>query len=132
MTDSDIEAIEARADKATPGPWYWREGKHTEDTKTSDAGGLHTRTPLSGYTPEGKRFQNDNVAFPAAKVGGDPYWLERFRSATKQGKPTLTLALEVFARDNDKEFIAQAREDIPALVQEVQRLRGRVGCHRYG
>src|SRR5581483_10869016 len=100
MTINEIEEIEQRAERATPGPWYWRVGKHTEDKKTSDAGGLHTRTPIESFTPDGRRFDNDNVIFPAGKVGGEPYWLERFQKEN----------------DEDKHFISSAREDVPALI----------------
>jgi len=123
MTDKELDEIEQRADRATPGPWYWREGKHTADKKTSDAGGLHTKTSVESFTPDGRRFDNDNVIFPAAKVGGEPYWVEKFSHATKSGKPTLSLALDCFGKDYDKEFIAHAREDVPALIAEIHRLR---------
>ncbi|HZR19943.1 MAG TPA: hypothetical protein VFE51_21850 [Verrucomicrobiae bacterium] len=123
MTINEIEEIEQRAERATPGPWYWRVGKHTEDKKTSDAGGLHTRTPIESFTPDGRRFDNDNVIFPAGKVGGEPYWLERFQKANAAGKPTLTIALECVGKDEDKHFIASAREDVPALIVEIHRLR---------
>jgi hypothetical protein len=126
MTDKELDEIEQRADRATPGPWYWRAGKHTGDKKTSDAGGLHTKSPVESFTPDGRRFLNENVVFPAAKVGGEPYWVEKFMDSTKGGKPTLSLALECFGKDEDKEFIARAREDIPALVSEICRLRKRL------
>jgi hypothetical protein len=123
MTIKDIEEIEQRADRTTPGPWYWRAGKHTDDLKTSDAGGLHTKTPVESFTPDGRRFDSDNVIFPVGKVGGDPYWVERLRKTTTDGKPTLTIALECAGQDIDKDFIARAREDVPALIVEIHRLR---------
>ncbi len=123
MTIKEIEEIEQRADRATPGPWYWRPGKHTDDKKTSDAGGLHTKTPMESFTPDGRRFDNDNVIFPAGKIGGEPYWVERLRKSSDAGKPTLTVALECVGKDADKDFISKAREDVPALVGEIHRLR---------
>jgi hypothetical protein len=126
MTNKELDEIEQRADRATPGPWYWRPGKHTGDKKTSDAGGLHTKTPIESFTPDGRRFYNENVVFPTAQVGGDPYWVERFLNATKRGTPTLSLALECFGKESDREFIASAREDIPALICEIRRLRRRI------
>jgi hypothetical protein len=123
MTIKEIEEIEQRADRATPGPWYWRAGKHTGDKKTSDAGGLHTKTPVESFTPAGRRFDNENVIFPAGKVGGEPYWVERFHNATQAGKPTLTLALECVGKETDKDFIAHSRDDVPALISEIHRLR---------
>ena len=126
MTQREIDEIEERAHRATPGPWYWRAGKHTTDRKTSDAGGLHTKTPVESYTPDGRRFLNENVVFPTAVVGGSPYWVEKFENSTQRGIPTLSLALECFGKEDDKEFIARARDDIPALLAEVCRLRKRL------
>ena len=126
MTQQEIDEIEERAERATPGPWYWRDGTHTQSAKTSDAGGLHTRTPVESFTPDGRRFQNENVVFTVARVGGEPYWIERFTDAQRRGKPTLTLAFECAGKDEDKEFIARSRDDVPALVSEIQRLRRRL------
>lgn len=88
---------------------------------------MHTKTPVESFTPDGRRFDNDNVIFPAGKVGGEPYWVERFMQSTKSGKPTLTLALDCVGKEYDKEFIAHAREDIPALLAEIHRLRKILG-----
>jgi hypothetical protein len=38
----------------------------------------------------------------------------------------LQVAMECFAREEDKAFIAQARDDVPALLAEVRRLREQV------
>jgi hypothetical protein len=77
MTDEELDDIEGRADCATPGPWFWRKGKHTSNATTSDAGGLHTKAPVEAFTPDGRRFVNENVIFPAAKVGGEADWVDR-------------------------------------------------------
>jgi hypothetical protein len=49
--------------------------------------------------------------------------VERFKKAQASGRPTLTLALDCFGHEEDKDFIAHAREDIVDLVNEVRRLR---------
>lgn len=84
----DIDAIRARAEAATPGPWEW----NTERFK----GGW------SGIT--GK--DNAEILFPNhCNDGDDGYaWFEDFPN------------------DADAAFIAHAREDIPALLAEVDRL----------
>ena len=123
MTEQDLDAIEERCERATAGPWYWRAGKHTESAKTSDAGGLHTRTPFTQFKPDGTPYKQDAVIFPFAAVSGDPYWVERLKKHQASGRPTLALALECFGREEDKEFIACARDDVADLVAEVRRLR---------
>ena len=76
MSDLDLDAIRARADAATPGPWGFCI-PHNRDWPNPD--------PIFGATP------GDEVA-----------WTRR---------------------NADWNFIAHAREDIPALLDEVDRLR---------
>ena len=75
MTRNDLDAIQARADAATPGPWFVEHGR------------IH-----SGSI---QRF--DWVAI--ASMTGSRVWLP------------------------DAQFIAQAREDVPALIAEIRELR---------
>jgi hypothetical protein len=82
---------------------------------------------MEGFTPDGRRFDNDNVIFPFGRIGGEPYWVERFHKVTGPGKSKLSIALECHGKDADKEFIARAREDIPALIAEIYRLRKLLG-----
>jgi hypothetical protein len=123
MTETQLEEIEKRAAAAADGPWYWRDGTHTEDAKTSDAGGLHTMHPFPMRLPDGRLIQQDAVIFPYVEVTGDPYWIERFKKARAGGKTTLGSAMETYGRKEDKDFIAHSREDVVALLGEVRRLQ---------
>ncbi len=123
LTDADLDAIQARLEASTPGPWYFRSGVHTNDLKTSDAGGLHTRTTYPIRTPDGREVQNDNVLFPVTKIDGDPYWLERFRRRAEEGRGPISLALDVFVRPADAALIEHAQDDLRLLLAEVRRLR---------
>jgi hypothetical protein len=123
LTDAQLDAIEARAAAATPGPWYWTAPAHTGDATTATSGALRTQTPTPKPLPDGSTFADSAVMLPVARLRGDPYWLERFNKANAQGKTALQVAMECFAREEDKAFIAQARDDVPALLAEVRRLR---------
>ena len=123
ITDSELEEIDARCERATNGPWYWREGVHTEDSKTSDSGGLHTKTPFTQVLPDGRRVEQDSVLFPIGVVTGEPYWVERFTKTRASGKPTIGLILDLKGRDEDMDFIAHSRDDVVQLLAEVRRLR---------
>lgn len=114
----DLAADLALCDAATPGPWEWRDGVHTADQRTSDAGGIHTRTPRPTHLPDGRCVPNDNVAFPVGRVGGDPYWVQRFTRAVAC-RPALTLALDLYALDADKHFLTEARTGWPAAIRRA-------------
>jgi len=86
----DLDAIEARANAATAGPWEVTWSIAREESLTS---------PLV-------------LASPTAEVidfGG-----------------CQECAGYSYAREDDMRFITAAREDVPALVAEVRRLRGYV------
>lgn len=117
----ELDEIEARAKAATKGPWFWQAGRHTDDPRTSDSGGLATLNGSPMTTRDGRTVENDNVIFPIAKVGGNPYWLERFKVAVGTGRAPLSLALDCFGRQEDKDFIASARTDVPRLVAALRR-----------
>jgi len=101
MTPAELDAIEARAKAATPGPWVpvddfcadgyaYRSEPHPEDCpcRGYSIGETHqsdTRLPI--YAPLGDYLKRDHRTFDNA------------------------------------EFIAHARHDIPALIAEVRRLR---------
>ena len=93
----DLEAIRERADKATPGPWQWVE-KGVGEEWTHHGPDLESATAT---------VKIDRYVMPVAVLrswGHDADGLEVLES--------------------DQEFIAHAREDIPALIAEVERLRG--------
>lgn len=89
----DLEVIEARCDAASPGPWTWK-----------DWG-----APLSEHWTL--------QAPPQARDGGPS------KMYPDLGCPILQIEERDSRRLRDHEFIAHAREDVPALVAEVKRLR---------
>lgn len=116
----DIEAIKARAEAATPGPWYW-------GGNLSFPGGIDLRARVSN-TPIVMQFRRWGN-------GGEPCFWKRDRHKDpamhgehQRGRDIAVREVpyrdDVVALDNaDAEFIAHARTDVPALVAEVERLR---------
>jgi hypothetical protein len=93
LTDDDLAAIEARVNAATPGPWE-AEGSLVWGPEQSTRGGWGAmRTESDG---EGRAPLGD----------------------FNDGEYTASLRAE-----QDATFTAHAREDVPALLAEVRRLR---------
>ncbi len=97
MTDEQLREIEKRAEAATPGPWcYELVGVKHSDWVVGIAINDDGK-PLAGELIDEGEFVVENVCW-------------RFGLAeTEDG--------------NNAAFIAHAREDIPALIAEVRRLR---------
>ena len=93
MAELDLDAIRARAEAATPGPWE-------PDTSV--------RGDCVVWGPDGQFLLTQQA---------EPHWLPDANGAPRQ------VAFDVDRRDC--EFIAHAREDIPALLAEIERLRAK-------
>ncbi|WP_345695955.1 hypothetical protein [Kitasatospora terrestris] len=93
MTDEQLDEIEERAARATPGPWVPV---------------LETR----GATGGGSCLLVDPVG---TGVDDEIYWT-RFIGQREVRSPDAQL-------DADLDFVAGAREDVPRLLAEVRRLR---------
>lgn len=107
MTPEELEQIKKRADAATPGPWFWDTNRrfHVTMLKAPQDGGTcvmdFVRWGMNGAQP---RFNDTQKIF-----GG------------------ILRTMEEYDRDQNREnpnaaFIAHAREDIPALLAEIERL----------
>lgn len=93
ITDEELDAMEKRANLATPGPW--KKANITTPTK-------HARVRLSICRIDGMQVKE----VIARDVRGPNGWDEGEK-----------------AIGNDAAFIANARDDVPALIAEVRRLR---------
>lgn len=87
MTENDLEAIEARANLASEGPWH---AVRDYDTETR-------QEHRDVWGAEGQALIGHEVSGQSTRF--------------------------IKNADNDAAFIAAARDDVPALVAEVQRLR---------
>ena len=108
MNEKELAEIEARAEAATPGPWFWDTNRRYKSTmlKAPQNGGTcvmdFTRWGMHSAQP---RFNDTGVSF-----GGILYTMEQY---DKTGLP-----------NPNADFIAYARQDVPTLVAEVRRLSG--------
>jgi hypothetical protein len=100
MTEKELDAIRARERAALPGPWFWQRGRHHGPLDARTGGALRTTKP---FTLGGEEF-NQVLICTMQLVEGVP-------------------ALEFFGQPGDIAFIAHAREDVPALLAEIDRLR---------
>lgn len=109
MNDNELEEISVRAAKATSGPWF---GHATNDVDSSNALYIST-TPGPGIAvhdnrrglSEGDRQQVDRSTVVAITL------LQRPCLCTPD------------AFDENTEFIAHARSDVPRLIEEIKRLK---------
>lgn len=102
MTNEELDAIEQRANRATPGPWVW----FMENSSTSG--------PIEPYTGffGGPYTRSDNSQFADLRSGNKTV-------LPADQSPALP-------KDEDADFIVHSRTDIPKLVAEVRRLRSLV------
>lgn len=93
----DLDAIKARADAATPGPWW-----SDESDMCWRLHGVAGRIPaqMDGFIPE--QIVNHQIL-----------------KAPKKG----TTQAEYWPNAADAEFITHAREDVPALIAELEQAR---------
>lgn len=104
MTPKEIEAIKRRCEAATAGPWY--------PVATDDQACMNAR-----YVGTKDR----NWPKHDQEIGMDGSRAEETVAITLYQIPTL---IDNERCDENTNFIAHAREDVPALVAEVRRLRG--------
>jgi hypothetical protein len=100
----DLEAIKERAAKATPGPW----------THPGAWDGQAPNRRLRVLLSQGPGI----LATVGTRPNGEPM---------REGREQRLQAAHATAK-----FIAHAREDIPALVAEVERLRGLLEHQTHG
>lgn len=103
MTPDELDAIEARANAATPGPW----GFERVDTQTKGMAETTHQHVYSGTTGVADTWHTT------------PLVIEGFGPLSGYLPPR-------HGKVEDAEFIAHARADVPALVAEVRRLLGLV------
>lgn len=119
-----LEAIKARRDAATPGPWYW-------GGNITFPGGIDLRARVSN-TPIVMNFRRSGN-------GGEPCFWKRdprkdpalhgeYQRARDIAVREVPYRGDVVRLDNaDAEFIAHARADINWLVDEAEALRRQIG-----
>lgn len=102
LTDDDLNEIERRAAAATPGPWFVRQ---LDDDHAMSLVAVGT-TPDTGQGERWPEFDSRDIV--AATLVQQPRYVE--------------VADQLW--DENAEFIAHARDDVPRLLTEIRRLRG--------
>ncbi len=158
----DLNAIQERADRATPGPWSWR-GNNDEDPRL-EGGRRHSvlaviRRERQAADPETKSYEDyvRDWETPYVDADGDtkyrPLTEEEVAEHVKKdwlqdpwGGPQYDNRLAFrdhgtnimqYARDiaglnhPDAEFVAHAREDVPALLEALHHELTRVEMMTY-
>jgi len=103
MTEDELKAIEDRAAKALRGPWQAAKVKLEPNEHGKAAGLTNARTDYELHT-----------AWDHPQLGGP---------ATVVSLAYGLYGTHVHIKPENAEFLAHAREDVPALVAEVRRLR---------
>ncbi|MGN5382532.1 hypothetical protein ACQ4WX_51160 [Streptomyces lasalocidi] len=105
LTDEELAAIEERAEAATPGPWHVRQ---LDDDHAMSLVAVST----AAETGLGERWPGfDHRTIVAATLVQQPRYVD--------------VADERW--DENAQFIASARQDIPRLITEIHRLRRLLG-----
>ncbi len=102
MTDQELSEIERRASVASPGPW------RPQSHRDSPPGRIE---PLTQPVVRGPAPLGGSRRIAGVGCGNNASW--------RRGRPTPQREQE----EADAAFIAAAREDVPALLAEVRRLR---------
>jgi hypothetical protein len=100
MNKTQLDEIKAREEKATPGPWFATVAHEWEPTGSNDEYGASIDAYPPGVPP--------HDSFGPVVMGG--------HGQKVSGAVGVLL-------NNDAQFIAHAREDVPALVAEIERLK---------
>ena len=118
LTDAELEAIERRCAEASPGPWIAQILGTLEEAEI--LGRFRWAQPDPGFGPW--------PITPQTEVG--VVW--RANKLRKPDDTPLRIGLPgvVEVTAPDAEFIANARADVPRLVNEIRRLRALLAEHR--
>ena len=108
MNESELEAIRRRAAAASAGPWFVR---YLDDEYAANLVAIATRPgPTDG---EDGSFRDGDVD------------ARDIVAATLIQNPERYVDIADHRWDENAEFIAHAREDVPRLLDEIERLRAR-------
>ena len=126
MTDLDLDAIEARANAARPGPWMWRGNVdiHYVLLQSLAPGRWDVldfaRWGFSNAQPVFTDHKTGMLTRPMKEPGGVRF--DVCPAATARDDPRVYRGDFVAINHPDAEFIAAAREDVPKLIARIREL----------
>lgn len=112
MTAEELARIKARAEAATKGPWRWSLNQKYHEVRLEGGGGT---------VMDFVRYGMGSGA-PRLKRAGVMVRIEEFAEVIAGREHHADWAKKV--RHPDADFISSCREDVPALLAEIERLRG--------
>ena len=108
MDDAELDAIRRRAEAASAGPWFVR---YLDDGYAANLVAVASRPG-----PE----HGDDGSFRDGDIDA-----KDIVAATLVQNPERYVDIADHRWDENADFIAHAREDVPRLLDEIERLRGR-------
>lgn len=142
MPELDLDAIKARTDAATPGPWGWYGNTDVQQMylATKRYGRMYVmgfrRWGLQGAQPtfcvdrtwkpdpqSGDDFGHAGTIAPAHELASRIVRYEVAPNAASRRDSRVYRADLIGIKNPDAEFIAHARQDVDDLLAEVERLR---------
>lgn len=112
----DLEPIKAREKAASPGPWVARDERTSNWFPKDGDEEIEIRHPLIGPCNSFRKMFN----------GGVSYDVEYSSSAVARINPEWGSDYDKSRHMANADLMANARQDIPALIAEVERLREEV------
>jgi len=129
MTGEELEAIEAREKAATPGPWVWEIRAATRQAYlwTTHSGRYYVmgfqRWGMNSAAPTFQVYEK--CQGPVDERGSKGMFRADSLTKSLPGKE-YNVGYDDYLDHPDAEFIAHARQDIPALIAENKRLSAEV------
>ncbi len=118
LTNSDLDAMQARCDAATPGPWYANENEYA-------SGMTGPTTPTVGGATCGEQMDYSGLVSSECVVVPDI--LQVYNCELGCYNSCIAIIPHRERQSANTAFIANSRTDLPRLVAEVRRLRALVG-----
>lgn len=129
MSELDLEAIRARHEAATPGPWHWAGNTDVHRIYLANWTPGLGRCTIMDFSRWGMQSARPRFAEDLMMVDADKRAVyEVAKAATSRLDPRVYRA-DISSIDHpDAVFIAHARADIPALLAEVGSLRAKLAA----
>ena len=125
MTRPDIEAIQQRANDATPGPWMWRGNVDVHTMRLSSRNPRNAEYTVMDFERWGTQdaVPRFNINALMHRASRDPMPIfEVYPEAERRDHPRVYRGDIIGLRHPDAEFMACARQDIDDLLAYVAEL----------
>ena len=128
MTPDELDVIEQRANAATQGPWEFGDRNIFAGVEYDDGTCHYCKTTGTEPIWVGRAKINGKRMLSHVHEATDP-WMHGIYSVPTPDRSMCIIndTREYgYMRDEDAEFIASARSDVPALIAEIRRLQAQL------